>query len=1467
MKNLIKACVLAALYVVAFYHGALFSQELLPDCIQKGGKTECVPYESIGPIIFGGSTNSVYPDSIFIRASPPSGQFPSEEAVKGVVDDLFKSRSCTTSWKITRDWEPPLPCANGSYYPWCIPDGRSFTYLQLRRTLNYSYAPFCDNQPTTFDVFIGMHQSATCPDGFTPNAGNLLDKTYCRRPPTGELKPYKNAGCSENLVGNPCNAATGNKYQREVDYADPSAGSLEFVRHYNSLTGEWRHTYSRKVVYQPYSSTVFGAVAIVERPDGRRFDFHTGPDGQYVPDPDVVDRLIPKLDANKTVEGWTYITSDDATETYDSKGRLRSIRGRGGRTQKMIYGTDAAASPLLIGVVDNFGRKFDFRYDAAGNLAQMTDPGRNSYQYSYDQIGNLSSVIYPGGAVRRYHYGETQYTQNTELPRALTGITDENSNRFAIFQYDSKQRVISTEHALGANRFTIEPDSDERATVWVTDALGTKRRYAFSRYAGIARSRQINQPCAGCRYDTSRKEYDQNGNVVWQSESNVTHSEFYYDLARNLETKRIEAAEASESRVTTTEWHPKFRLPIKITEPHQATEFSYDDQNGNLLNKKMVGMGGQGIREWNYFYNKEGLLEAISEPGQPGKYSVRFTYDATGNLATSTNAMMHVTRYTAYDDAGRLLSMTDPNGLVTSLEYDVRGRLVRRRLGTEIAEFAYDPAGNLITAIAPSGEVTTFGYDAAHRLTDIWDTARNRLRYALDPAGNRIKEELFDSFGNRTAFTSRNFDSLNRLVQWLGAANQINILSYDDNGAPSTLTDPLGRTTQLNYDQFTRVSSVIDAAKGKTSYLYDAGNRLEKLRTPNGSEVKLGRNAFGEIVWNQDNNALSFTVQQSFDAGGNLIGKSDYRNFKTNYAYDALGRLTLQSGEDGAPPLTFVYDAGPNAIGHLSSMRDESGTQSWTYNNQGRVESITRTTGLLKIVTQYGYDKAGRMTAITYPSGLVVEYSYERDRVSALAVGGKKLATSVQYQPFGVAGWTWGNGQPYARTYDQDGRLLSYSFGTGTKTVQRDLAGDITRIIDSVDLSRNQDFGYDELGRVVRYKLGDGLQQEYSYDGNGNRSAIIVKGKRYPYKYDGNFLIEVAGPVPIAMSPVGSDFSRISDGTHVMQYDRYNRLQSVTRGADTVAYISNGLNQRVTKQYSNGKAIHFVHGLKGELLAELDNLGNALVEYIWLGDQPIGVVHASQMDYVYADYANTPRLVTDSASRLQWRWESDPFGNTPAEAAEDWPDYRFNLRFPGQYHDAESGLHYNWQRYYDPETGRYTQPDPIGLEGGINSYTYGLGNPIANIDPLGLLVPPGLPPSLASVLTGGLSNPVSAVASAGLVAGLVTYQACHKDDDNDEECKKLIAEIYQVTNTVEGRLSDLYVDSLNLYNLARSSPSPSLPKGSGSWIGHITQVTGWRTRLRNLIDKATKLGCKVPPYARELAYTPIPSRPALPPSK
>ncbi len=132
---------------------------------------------------------------------------------------------------------------------------------------------------------------------------------------------------------------------------------------------------------------------------------------------------------------------------------------------------------------------------------------------------------------------------------------------------------------------------------------------------------------------------------------------------------------------------------------------------------------------------------------------------------------------------------------------------------------------------------------------------------------------------------------------------------------------------------------------------------------------------------------------------------------------------------------------------------------------------------------------------------------------------------------------------------------------------------------------------------------------------------------------------------------------------------------------------------------------------------------------MWLGDIPVATLRPKpvvDVYYVHTDHLNAPRKVTrPDDGTLMRRWDPAPFGDTlPNENPQSAGAFRYNLRFPGQYYDSESGMHYNYFRDYDPYTGRYLQSDPIGLLGGINTYAYVSGNPVSYSDPMGL-APPG----------------------------------------------------------------------------------------------------------------------------------------------
>lgn len=188
--------------------------------------------------------------------------------------------------------------------------------------------------------------------------------------------------------------------------------------------------------------------------------------------------------------------------------------------------------------------------------------------------------------------------------------------------------------------------------------------------------------------------------------------------------------------------------------------------------------------------------------------------------------------------------------------------------------------------------------------------------------------------------------------------------------------------------------------------------------------------------------------------------------------------------------------------------------------------------------------------------------------------------------------------------------------------------------------------------------------------------------------------------------------SHITTRTHQpITYDGRRRLTQVSDASGANGYQVNGLGQRPRKSGTGGVS-RFVHDEAGHLLGEYKSTGAPLREVIYLGNTPIGLMQGSNLFRIYADHLDTPRVITSAANvnRILWRWGADPFGATPAEEDPDANGvaFTFNLRFPGQHFDNETGNHYNYFRDYDPTIGRYIESDPAGLAGWINSYGYAL---------------------------------------------------------------------------------------------------------------------------------------------------------------
>ncbi len=267
-------------------------------------------------------------------------------------------------------------------------------------------------------------------------------------------------------------------------------------------------------------------------------------------------------------------------------------------------------------------------------------------------------------------------------------------------------------------------------------------------------------------------------------------------------------------------------------------------------------------------------------------------------------------------------------------------------------------------------------------------------------------------------------------------------------------------------------------------------------------------------------------------------------------------------------------------------------------------------------------------------------------------------------------------------------------------------------------------------------------------------------------------------------------------------------MEQVKIGGATVgAYVYNANNQR-TKKTAGTTVTHYVYGLGGLLYGEYDNTGALIREYVYLNGQPLAQVDSGEvLSYLHTDHLGTPRYATNASGSQVWHWDSDAFGvGTPSGSAT------VNLRFAGQYWDDESGLHYNWNRYYDPTTGRYISSDPIGLAGGLNTYVYAFANPIMYTDPEGLS-------AVAKKIAGRLLPGVGQACNIYDATTILT--ACALDPRFCEEIAKEV--LTGKPNTADDSSSS-------------SKPKPKSDGGATSGLGDLTNDEV--DQIQDAVDKA-----------------------------
>jgi len=432
-------------------------------------------------------------------------------------------------------------------------------------------------------------------------------------------------------------------------------------------------------------------------------------------------------------------------------------------------------------------------------------------------------------------------------------------------------------------------------------------------------------------------------------------------------------------------------------------------------------------------------------------------------------------------------------------------------------------------------------------------------------------------------------------------------------------------------------------------------------------------------------------------------------------------------------------------------MTDPSGSMTFSYDNKGRLVEKTSIINRQSYTVSQSFTPGSRISSVTYPTGRTIDYdrttcTYIVDAVSTTYNGNTiPLANNLSYRPFGIAnGINKGNGGMVNNQFDQSGRLTIANPGADKeRTYTYDTNGNLTSVSAPNTPWYNRTHTYDALNRLNHAEGPYGIIN-YTYDAVGNRLTKAVNDQTETYNYvtGTNKLNEITNTEIIPYThDANGNITGI--GNKISTYNQNNKLIKVEENGNILGkYTYNGLGQRVIKEVDSITTV-FHYDFNGNIIAESDLDGTFTKEYLYRGKGRSAMVDAysGEIYYFGNDRLGTPQILTDSTNTVVWEGYYKPFGEVDINPNSSVVN---NFRFLGQYYDQETGLHYNYHRYYDPRTGRYLTPDPshsiqprgtgVPYQGPLlfpyrfhtaqvlNLYLYCIGNPISLTDSTGLII-------------------------------------------------------------------------------------------------------------------------------------------------
>ena len=843
--------------------------------------------------------------------------------------------------------------------------------------------------------------------------------------------------------------------------------------------------------------------------------------------------------------------------------------------------------------------------------------------------------------------------------------------------------------------------------------------------------------------------YDAHGDLAQvQDASQHVQRRFAYEGGRMVEHQLPSGLRCfyQWAQIDDVEW----RVVRHWTDSGEEYRFDYDLQAG--ITRIEDGLQRQSIRHWDQQHQITGYTDNLGQTWQ-------FQWNDERQLLGATDPQGGQFQL-SYDEAGNLSETLDPLGRREStlwLEHWSLPRIETDAAGNSWT-YDYDPRGNCIRETDPLGHATHYRYDSQGRMVEITDASAKTKRLQWNDLGQLLR--FTDCSGYPTHFS---YDRRGYLQAITDAMGEQTVFQHDARGRllRNQLAD--GRVEQFLRDHSGQLTGYIDPAGHATHYQYDRQGQLQVRIDAHGRRVQFSHDAYGRLQVLQNENAESYRF--AWDAGDRLIRQQDLNGSVQQYHYDVLDNVVgveyLAAPSGSAQPPSIVHRLERDAVGRIlakvtadglteyqhdpldqltrvvfTGQNQQSQTLSFAYDALGQLLEEQSADGCL----QHHYDELGNLCQSQLPDGRWINrLYYGSGHLHQINVDGQVVSDFERDRLHREVLRTQGHLTTLSE-YDRAGRLRS--------RLQRQ-----TRQPAALPAPVRKHFEYDPadnlIGRLEQRPHG-GQHQLYHYDASeriiASQDNLLGQTETFAYDAAANLLdgqSAASGPVLHNQQRVFQDkhfrydgFGRLIEkrsASHLIQhfsYDAEHRLIEVCNQAgqrETRVRMSyDPLGRRIQKTehdaqgYLLGETRFAWDGLR--LLQEQRNSTTSLYLYVDDGFEVLARIDGKgalqKVRHYHNDLNGLPLQLTEADGHSVWQARYRVWGNIAEEEREPYYLEEQNLRFQGQYHDREIGLYYNTFRFYDPDIGRYISPDPIGLEGGLNLYTYG-PNPLTYFDPLG----------------------------------------------------------------------------------------------------------------------------------------------------